>query len=443
MKKAEDIVEEMQERGYLPDSITMQSLAFGYSRLSLWHQVVDTIDRFEAARCIGGKWPMFNEAIRASEKLKDWKSAVRIFDVMRSRGLRPDRQLYRIVLALCSRAGEWETCFQILDKMTNEDKFDADLTAHILTIEACEKKGEWKPALNLLLTMIKNGTQPDTAAYNAALSACTSAGQWPMALKILESLQTANIPCNKKTYSTAILAYRKMNQWQKCLNSLVLMEVNGLEPDESDISAVIDILEKSGQYSKGVYIFEEFIASKKTPRPDPLSSRAVELGSFDMVVVKACIRSGLQSLLEKHGSSGSSELPQLENFIITASSKSQKAIEQRQSIIMAENVEECAAFGGATSKPCSKDTFCYQQEIITLDETYPTLSIQLEGNEDKMIVTVSNKELKKWFNAMLASINGIPSLAASYWMKKTAPPCPVDDSSSFQDPDYKPKPLFG
>lgn len=38
-------------------------------------------------------------------------------------------------------------------------------------ITACEKGGEWRKALHLLLKMINSGVEPDTIAYNASISA--------------------------------------------------------------------------------------------------------------------------------------------------------------------------------------------------------------------------------------------------------------------------------
>ncbi|CAM9738958.1 unnamed protein product, partial [Ectocarpus sp. 12 AP-2014] len=38
-------------------------------------------------------------------------------------------------------------------------------------ITACEKGGEWRKALHLLLKMINSGIEPDTIAYNASISA--------------------------------------------------------------------------------------------------------------------------------------------------------------------------------------------------------------------------------------------------------------------------------
>lgn len=38
-------------------------------------------------------------------------------------------------------------------------------------ITACEKGGEWRIALHLLLKMIKSDVPPDTIAYNAAIRA--------------------------------------------------------------------------------------------------------------------------------------------------------------------------------------------------------------------------------------------------------------------------------
>jgi pentatricopeptide repeat domain-containing protein 1 len=54
-------------------------------------------------------------------------------------------------------------------------------------ITACQRAGEWRKALNILLKMLSEGPEPDVQAYNAVLSACANAGEWQMALKVSRS----------------------------------------------------------------------------------------------------------------------------------------------------------------------------------------------------------------------------------------------------------------
>lgn len=58
-----------------------------------------------------------------------------------------------------------------LHSVVSCDAPQPNVICYSAAITACEKGGEWRKALHLLLKMINSGVEPDTIAYNASISA--------------------------------------------------------------------------------------------------------------------------------------------------------------------------------------------------------------------------------------------------------------------------------
>eukprot|EP00638_Chattonella_subsalsa_P000339 CAMPEP_0117756924 /NCGR_PEP_ID=MMETSP0947-20121206/14398_1 /TAXON_ID=44440 /ORGANISM="Chattonella subsalsa, Strain CCMP2191" /LENGTH=939 /DNA_ID=CAMNT_0005576665 /DNA_START=451 /DNA_END=3270 /DNA_ORIENTATION=+ len=306
MVMAEKLVKELVKAGFEPDSITFQSLIFGYSRESKWELALAAMSRMQELSIVP-KWPSYNEAIRATENLGDWKQALFFLNDMKENGLSPDVVMYGSILSNCAKASQWEVALDLLSKMEAEDGLKPSLICYSTVISACEKGGEWRKALNLLLRMINNGIEPDTIAYNSAISACTTGNEWQMALKLLDSMQQSGVKLDEITYSSAIAACYKGGQWQKALNLLILMRDAQFTPSYVAISTVIECLDAAKQYDKSIYVYNEFILSKDQERFDPSGGLLVDLHGFSQSVAKAAIRSGLRSLLQKYIKSGNDD----------------------------------------------------------------------------------------------------------------------------------------
>ena len=83
------------------------------------------------------------------------------------------------------------------------------MITHNVAISACEKAGQWEPALSLLAKLEDSGLVPDVVTYGASISACEKATQWPQALHLLEEAEAAD-RVNIIIVSAAISACEKL-----------------------------------------------------------------------------------------------------------------------------------------------------------------------------------------------------------------------------------------
>ncbi|CAK0790326.1 unnamed protein product, partial [Prorocentrum cordatum] len=60
-------------------------------------------------------------------------------------------------------------------------------------ISACEKGGQWQPALALLSEMREAKLEPNVISYSAGTCACEKGGQWQRALALLSEMLEAKL----------------------------------------------------------------------------------------------------------------------------------------------------------------------------------------------------------------------------------------------------------
>ncbi|CAK0790322.1 unnamed protein product, partial [Prorocentrum cordatum] len=101
-------------------------------------------------------------------------------------------------------------------------------------ISACEKGGQWQPALALLSEMREAKLEPNVISYSAGTCACEKGGQWQRwqpALALLSEMREAKLEPNVISYSAGTSACEKGGQWQRALALLSEMPEAKLEPD--------------------------------------------------------------------------------------------------------------------------------------------------------------------------------------------------------------------
>merc|ERR1712232_287123 len=86
-------------------------------------------------------------------------------------------------------------------------------------IVACQAKGHWEQALELLARMRAASVAPNLDTYNAALRVCTVARRWETALSLLNDMPRIGLVPNRCSYNDAIDACEGGGQAELALNS--------------------------------------------------------------------------------------------------------------------------------------------------------------------------------------------------------------------------------
>ncbi|CAN0160591.1 unnamed protein product, partial [Laminaria digitata] len=150
---------------------------------------------------------------------------------------------------------------------------------------ACGRGKRWKPAVDLLETMRRQGLTPDAFSYSAAISACKNCERWEMALELLDDMRRRGLGKNLHSLNAAIAACASAGRWEPAMEILRGMETNGPKPDVFTYGSAIDAMAQGGKVDLALQTLRRMRASpSRYPSPNTVCYN---------VALKALTREGL------------------------------------------------------------------------------------------------------------------------------------------------------
>eukprot|EP00435_Cladocopium_sp_Y103_P032347 s385_g8.t1 len=193
-----------------------------------------------------------NAILSACEKTACWKTALTAL----WKGEIPSRDLisFNTALSSCVRSN-WEEAFGVFAAMTQtEDPKQPDAFTCSGLVRACESKQKWKVALGLCIQMINSKIQLNVVTYSAAISACQSASQWEQALFFFGSMCSMAMLPNVISYSAILSACERGGQWQRSLTLLAQMGEAKIIPDSVACGAALSACETGQQWQLALHL---------------------------------------------------------------------------------------------------------------------------------------------------------------------------------------------
>ena len=131
----------------------------------------------------------------------------------------------------------------MLQQLLDQD-VEANVVSFNAAISACEKRGEWQMARNLMNVLDQRGIEADGITLNASISSCEKGTQWPSAVLLLELAQMSSPP-SMISFNATISACQKAAQWHQART--VLMDLHSLQvqADAINVGLAADVFAKS------------------------------------------------------------------------------------------------------------------------------------------------------------------------------------------------------
>jgi pentatricopeptide repeat protein len=104
---------------------------------------------------------IYSAAIRACDKARDWRTALRLLDDMQAAGIEPDDVTYGTLLHVLSSAGRANEAADVLQSMKRRN-----VRHYTSAVRACHLAGDAARALQLFRRMQAEGIEVDCAAVN-------------------------------------------------------------------------------------------------------------------------------------------------------------------------------------------------------------------------------------------------------------------------------------
>jgi pentatricopeptide repeat domain-containing protein 1 len=199
----------------------------------------------------------YNAAMKALVRGNQAEKALSILTVVQSEGLKPDKFTCSTALKAFSMLKKWQEALEFLDNMPGQMGVEPNAHAYCAAINACEKGGQYAPALQLLERMQKRGVKPNTVTFTSVISACKACGQHEDALRILHSMKDIGVQPDAHTYTNAISACDKAGRWAEAKATFDEMCAKGLVPTLITYGALLRAYENGNQWSKSLALLKE------------------------------------------------------------------------------------------------------------------------------------------------------------------------------------------
>jgi len=190
------------------------------------------------------------------QNTRNYEEGLDVFMNLNRTFIEPDSKSFRLAIFACSKLGEWELAYQLLQEMESNE-FDVDSSVYTSAIASCKREGNWKHVHMLLKEMEKSKIPITEATYSAAISSLIKDGLADIAVGLFHEMKNQGINPKRSTYGALIATCMKEGKWEIALSVSKLADVSGVVLSHVEYSAVLKTLERGNRYEEVLEVFED------------------------------------------------------------------------------------------------------------------------------------------------------------------------------------------
>ena len=202
---------------------------------------------------------VYNAAINAVGKGKQWKSGLWLLSSMGQQAIPPNIISCNALLSACEKTARWTTALMSLGQ-----RFDTDLISFNTALSSCVRS-RWEQGFGIFNMIKMKHLQPDAFTCSGLVRACESSQKWMVALDLCTQAMDLNIQLNVVTSSAAISACQSASQWQQALVFFGNMCSMAMMPNVISYSAILSACEKGSQWEKSLILLAKMEEEKILP----------------------------------------------------------------------------------------------------------------------------------------------------------------------------------
>ncbi|KAL5547572.1 hypothetical protein UlMin_002803 [Ulmus minor] len=219
------IFDEMLERGFVPNTITLNVILDLYGKSKL----------FKKARklfLMAQKWGLvdvisYNTLIAAYGRSKNLSKMSLTVKKMQFKGFSVSLEAYNSMLDAYGKQKQMESFRSVLQKMKDSSCASDHYTYNIL-INIYGEQGWIDEVVNVLTELKESGLKPDLYSYNTLIKAYGIAGMVEEAVDLVKEMREHGVEPDKITYTNLIAALRRNDQFLEAVKWSLWMKQMGM-----------------------------------------------------------------------------------------------------------------------------------------------------------------------------------------------------------------------
>jgi len=322
-KRAIGLVEVMKDRGLKLDVYAYTSVIDACKQARLWRRALDFLNDMKEDG-IKPNAVTYSVVIAACGNGGQWRKALELLDEMKEQKIKINVITYNSVITALAKSSKtmsqgqititspdekretppdrdqlWYKALRILEMM-KADGIKPDAFSYSNVISACGFAGRWREAMELIQTQRADPrVRPNIVSYTSAISACARSGRFVEAEELFSDMKNDGIEPDRVSYNSLIYAFEVGNQPEKAVAIWEEMcnENSKISPDIITVTDVLGTIERSGNkylWETSDMVFAEAVDRKILLRSDLLDSIwEMDLSGMTFPVAKAACRYAL------------------------------------------------------------------------------------------------------------------------------------------------------
>ncbi|XP_020582170.1 pentatricopeptide repeat-containing protein At3g29290 [Phalaenopsis equestris] len=191
--------------------------------------------------------------------------ALEAYHEMITKGLVPDEDIMKAIVASCTKDGKWDLAFNMLRKML-ESGIKPTVITYNSVINCLGKAGKEALAFKVYEFMKLSGMKADACTWSALLNGLYTSKRYADVLRLFESFRALSASTSYcQLYNIALMSCQRLGLWERSLQLLWQMENNGMEISTKSYNYVIRACETARKPDVALQVYQHMIDQKQTP----------------------------------------------------------------------------------------------------------------------------------------------------------------------------------
>lgn len=191
--------------------------------------------------------------------------ALDAYHEMIAKGLEPDEDILKAIVASCAKDGKWAVALNMFRKML-ESGIKPSVISYNSVINCLGKAGEDAFAFKVYELMKLSGLTPDVYTWSALLSALYKSKRYADALRLFESFRALSVSQSYcQLYNIALMSCQRLGCWERSLQLLWQMEKSGMEMSTVSYNHAIRACETARKPEIALQVYQHMIDQKQIP----------------------------------------------------------------------------------------------------------------------------------------------------------------------------------
>lgn len=246
------ILDRIMEAGCVPDVISYNTVIVGYSKKGMLSHSLNVFDEM-MRNGISPDVCSYNSVIHGFSKVGKLEEANKFLQDMMAKNLVPCATTYNIILNGLCKSGKASDALKLFRKLKGLH-FSPKIETYNILIDGLCKAGKLDDSHRILKEAGELGYVPTLITYTTVMTCCFRSGKLEQGLQVFSEMKSKGYGCDAFTYCTVISGLSKLGKFQEACACIGHMLIRGIVFDLVIYNSILNTFCKAGQLERAFHL---------------------------------------------------------------------------------------------------------------------------------------------------------------------------------------------